>query len=192
MDDRTLNPVYELFDVNKQIVKAAERSAQIHLENVHIACGVAAFHCHVESPLEAVFLMWLVALQEARQDWGGLRLISQHALVVGGRSRRIDFILEPHNGNGLCDRASAAGVSWPGIAIELDGHDFHERTREQVIDRNERDRDLQLAGWTVFHFSGSEMHRDPEACLDQLMTFAMGRLVAYEKAIHAFEEQARG
>ena len=60
------------------------------------------------------------------------------------------------------------GVPVAKIAVEVDGHDFHERTREQVVARNQRDRDLQADGWTVLHFSGSEIHRQPEECVRQV------------------------
>jgi very-short-patch-repair endonuclease len=54
------------------------------------------------------------------------------------------------------------------IAIELDGHDFHERTREQVIHRNKRDRDLQADGWLVWHVSGSEFNSSPESVVREI------------------------
>ena len=59
----------------------------------------------------------------------------------------------------------------PKVAIELDGHDFHERTKEQVALRNERDRSApQADGWTVLHFSGSELVRDPLKCVQSVLT----------------------
>jgi hypothetical protein len=48
------------------------------------------------------------------------------------------------------------------IAVELDGHDFHERTKEQVKLRDRRDRVLQRHGWIVLHISGSELVREPQ------------------------------
>lgn len=61
------------------------------------------------------------------------------------------------------------------VAVELDGHDFHERTREQASNDRARDRKLQLAGWTVFRFTGSDVWKDPAACVKQcLEPFATG------------------
>lgn len=53
------------------------------------------------------------------------------------------------------------------IAIELDGHEFHEKTKQQVTRRNQRDRELISAGWTVLRFSGSEFYADPFGCIGQ-------------------------
>lgn len=52
-----------------------------------------------------------------------------------------------------------------GIVIECDGHDFHEKTKEQAAHDKARDRDLQSRGYRVFRFTGSEIHRDPVACV---------------------------
>ena len=62
------------------------------------------------------------------------------------------------------------------IAVELDGHDFHEKTKAQVAYRNRRDRDLQSAGWTIFHFSGSELFREPCNCVREVMDFAARKI----------------
>lgn len=50
------------------------------------------------------------------------------------------------------------------ILIECDGHDFHERTKEQAARDKKRDRFLQSKGWQVFRFTGSEIYNDPIAC----------------------------
>jgi REase_MTES_1575 len=54
------------------------------------------------------------------------------------------------------------------IAIELDGHDFHERTKEQAQHDKERDRWLLEAGWFTVRYTGSEVYRDADACVDNL------------------------
>jgi len=83
------------------------------------------------------------------------------------------------------DHIQRHGVSWKPIAIEVDGHAFHERTREQVERRNERDRALQQAGWTVFHFSFTEMSARPEACILEVFDFAHKQLMECLEAANA-------
>jgi very-short-patch-repair endonuclease len=46
------------------------------------------------------------------------------------------------------------------IVVECDGHDFHEKTKEQVAKGKERDRFLIKEGYTVLHYSGSEIVND--------------------------------
>ena len=47
------------------------------------------------------------------------------------------------------------------LVIEVDGHEWHEKTKEQAARDKRRDRDLQQEGWNVFHFTGSEVWCDP-------------------------------
>lgn len=56
-------------------------------------------------------------------------------------------------------------------AVELDGHDFHERTKEQAERDRSRDRALTAAGWTCLRFTGREVNRDPDVCLEQVEEF---------------------
>lgn len=49
------------------------------------------------------------------------------------------------------------------VAVELDGHDFHERTKEQASRDKKRDRSLLSKGWTTIRFTGSDVVRDPDA-----------------------------
>lgn len=49
------------------------------------------------------------------------------------------------------------------VAIECDGHDFHERTKAQAAKDKARDRDLAARGLTVLRFTGSEIWRDAGA-----------------------------
>lgn len=50
------------------------------------------------------------------------------------------------------------------IAIECDGHDFHERTKEQAQRDKSRDRAIQARGFKVLRFTGSEIYRKPMDC----------------------------
>lgn len=55
------------------------------------------------------------------------------------------------------------------IAVEADGHAYHERTKEQAAHDRRRDRHLQAAGWTVLRFTGSEIHQDAEGCAREVV-----------------------
>jgi hypothetical protein len=50
------------------------------------------------------------------------------------------------------------------LIVECDGHDFHEKTKQQAIRDKRRDRILQSLGYRVFRFTGSEIHNDAIAC----------------------------
>lgn len=55
------------------------------------------------------------------------------------------------------------------VLVECDGHDFHERTKEQAAHDRKRDRLLQSVGYRVLRFTGSEIYRDVLGCVDEVM-----------------------
>lgn len=76
---------------------------------------------------------------------------------VGGY--RADFV--------LFVRADAKGKVFRFI-IECDGHDFHERTKEQAQRDKSRDRKLSSHGFTVLRFTGSEVYRNARKCAKEV------------------------
>lgn len=59
----------------------------------------------------------------------------------------------------------------PHVVVECDGHDFHERTKEQAQSDKLRDRVMQQKGYAVLRFTGSEIWRDPWGCAVQINDF---------------------
>lgn len=55
-----------------------------------------------------------------------------------------------------------------GIAVECDGHAFHEKTKEQASKDKERDRFFLTAGFPVMRFSGSDIFNKPLACAKEV------------------------
>lgn len=56
------------------------------------------------------------------------------------------------------------------IGVECDGHQYHDKTREQAQRDKERDRRFLLSGVPVMRFTGSEIFRAPVACGAQAIT----------------------
>ena len=141
-------------------------------------------HFPVHSPIEATFYTWWGALLATHEiNESEFSLGKQTQIECAGRQYRLDFSIVPDvTREGL---SKQSGVPLPKIAVECDGHDYHERTREQVIERNERDRMLQANGWIVLHFSGSELHRDAYHCVLSVYGEANSRYWAFERAAFA-------
>ena len=55
------------------------------------------------------------------------------------------------------------------MIVECDGHDFHEKTKEQARRDKQRDRFLQSRGYKVLRFTGSEIWADPAAIADEIL-----------------------
>jgi hypothetical protein len=85
--------------------------------------------------------------------------------AVGGKYR-LDFTLcnERSQSDPMFDPAAPVR-----ICIEADGHDFHERTKEQAGRDKSRDRALAAEGWTVLRFTGSEIWKNPAGCVSEIM-----------------------
>lgn len=90
-------------------------------------------------------------------------IVLQAPVRLAHRNARIDFALL-----GFDDGKR--------IAVELDGHDFHERTKEQAKRDKSRDRAFVAAGWLVLRFTGSEVFADPDGCFQQCAELIRGEL----------------
>jgi len=108
----------------------------------------------ITSPIEQIFLMEWRFLKIDEQH--GVKIQPQKQLTLDGISYAIDFIVESPDGR-------------VKLAIELDGHDFHERTKEQAAYDRARERKLVRHGHTIFRFTGSEIVRNPRGCVDEVV-----------------------
>lgn len=155
--------------VQQHIDSASEHVARTWGAKFNRACNGLLRHypsLRFDSPLEVLFWTWWEAacvLDEPINDI--LQLRPQAEITVGEKLFRVDFVVQP------IQPEIALAPEWIPIAVELDGHAFHERTREQVMYRDQRDRALQSVGWRVFHFSFSEFTAKPIDSVSEVMQF---------------------
>lgn len=102
---------------------------------------------------------------------GGLHLALQVPVRAGGVAYRVDIVMHSNT------HCPGDNTGWRRgrdvyVAIECDGHDFHERTKEQAERDKKRDRDIQSLGWNVARFTGSEIVRDPKGTADKAWALA--------------------
>jgi len=83
---------------------------------------------------------------------------------VGGW--RVDFLIHVPNGLDGPDKL---------FIVECDGHEFHERTKDQAARDRSRDRAATVNGIPILRFTGSELWRDPFGCARQVFDLS-GRL----------------
>jgi very-short-patch-repair endonuclease len=50
------------------------------------------------------------------------------------------------------------------LIIECDGHEYHERTREQAARDKQRSNELQYHGFKVFRYTGSQIYNNARGC----------------------------
>ncbi len=114
------------------------------------------------SPMEVLFAN---ALTDARwpvrkHESGALvRVVPNERRIVAGLSYELDF--------GFSVRAQD-GTEWEVfLDVEIDGHDFHERTKEQARRDRSRDRALTRHDISVIRFTGAEVYADARGCVEE-------------------------
>lgn len=149
------------------------------------------YHTHAcaekaQSPLEVIFGTWWSAIQLSGDvPVGKWDLEAQVHVPCDARTYRLDFAVVPTWSHArLCE---SYGLTPPLVGVELDGHEFHEKTKAQVTYRNRRDRDLQAKGWKILHFSGSELVASACDCVHQAYSAADD---AFEAAVYRQAELA--
>lgn len=79
----------------------------------------------------------------------------------------------------LLGYAGAGTDKQTSIIIECDGHEWHERTKEQAQRDKERDRVLQSHVAKVIRFTGSEVHAHPLQCFQEALSVLDASLFAW-------------
>ncbi len=126
-----------------------------------------------ESPIEKIMCL---ALQLTSHDfyYGAFGFYTQKNIECNGKKYRADFyvdsLLVPKY---RCNSDLSENLK---VVIECDGHDFHEKTKEQVARNNERDMDLKKEGCEVLHFSGSQIYKDPIKCAKDVWSYIEKRV----------------
>jgi len=104
---------------------------------------------------------------------------AQHSMRLGSRTIRPDFAFV------YLGLPEAAKETTTRVVVELDGHDFHERTPEQAQSDKSRDRELQAKGWHVLRFTGREVLRRPEECLEEVSGLLYAKALLEKQRVQA-------
>lgn len=121
-----------------------------------------------ESPIEIIlhFAYDLLIFCDKDKETEWLFLSSQYEVELDGKNYRIDLMFDSSE----CENPNATYKPYK-LAIECDGHEFHEKTKEQVKRRNQRDLVLKRNGIDVIHFSGSQIYNDPFTCAKEVIDY---------------------
>jgi hypothetical protein len=111
---------------------------------------------------------------------------------------RVDFLLTLHHPtmemNTLPDGTPrpTQKVLKRRMIVECDGHDFHDRTKEQARKDRSRDRILQTLGYRVFRYTGSEIWSDVFKCAHQaVVTLVDEAIKDFNEAQKRFDAEKR-
>lgn len=140
-----------------------------------------------ESPIEQMLAISLERLTRSESlqiplliDF--VEIENQREVVCNGKKYRVDFAITVHYWD--CDKV---------FVIECDGHEFHQKTKEQVKRDNERTRNLILCGYTVIRFSGTEIFHNSWKCAQEIKKIIQERALKVIKGAidHETEKDTR-
>lgn len=127
-----------------------------------------------ESPIEKIFYYFIERYVLNMQ--GYIFIISpQCEIEANGKYYRVDFSIICQDWN---YKEHVPGDLWSEVIVECDGHDFHEKTKEQVKRGNTRDYNLKMEGYEIIHFSGSEIFNEPEECAKKTVDYLVKHLTS--------------
>lgn len=150
-----------------RIVNRQVETATANRNCIHSAC---------ESPIERQMADALIVCS-MMEDVTQLQVFPL-VLSLGEDAQYIAIVPQHTIGRYRVDFAVVISNHWIGgrhqVVVECDGHDFHEKTKEQAARDKLRDRELLCLGWPVMRFTGSEIHRDAAKCAEQVVDALMG------------------
>lgn len=92
-------------------------------------------------------------------------LIPQYKIITRNRSYIADFVVVMHN----LKNWDAPKTKDNLLIIELDSYLWHGSTPEQFTKEKERERILQKENYKIVRFSGREINRNVEKCVNEVM-----------------------
>lgn len=114
-----------------------------------------------ESPIEQMLYLPLNELANSliNNEYASCAsVLPQYPIECGGKKFRVDFLFQVLLKDDYCMK----------FVIECDGHEFHEKTKEQVRKDKQRERYLMSDNHTLIRFAGSEVYKDPYRCAEEV------------------------
>jgi hypothetical protein len=119
-----------------------------------------------DSPIEQIFLFVMEMYRGTHTVH--FEIYPQYSVQVDKKEYIADFLIRFSDYYRALDYYPENDIE---IIVECDGHDFHEKTKEQVKKNNERDLALKKAGYEVLHFSGSQIYNDYKKCVSEVADY---------------------
>ena len=138
---------------------ALSADAEMMLEESLLEC---------ESPIEQLLALSLEELKikniyKFNPFIDVVEIEKQKVITCEDKKYRVDFLIPViyKNQDNKC------------FVIECDGHEFHQKTKEQVERDNTRMRKLQKNGYEVIRFSGTEIWHRPYKCANEILNIIL-------------------
>lgn len=170
--------------MSRRIQDGFENLARAAADEIAIEISLQKEQVPGDSVIERLFCVALHQYVRIATPFGGITFVTEDELsdVLATKTARIFLVIQPqaqfewgrvdfliHASRGV---DADKNTKWRRLIVECDGHDFHERTKDQAARDRSRDRSAQMDGIPVFRFTGSELWRDAWGCAKQVADWA--------------------
>ena len=150
----------------------------------------------ISSPVEQLFFIEHFC-REYRSHWNEgtlFNLTPQYKDKSTGKYRLdflVDFVGYAMNTklNLVISEKAICSIEPPKLAIEIDGHIWHEKTKKQVQHHKERERFLVAHEWRLLRFTGSEVFESPGKCLNEVADVANSLALEWIDKLKKFDQK---
>lgn len=120
-----------------------------------------------KSPIEKIFLVAFQIVSIARKNElqegdEGIMIFPQFEIESKNKTFYADFIVGIERSKNPIE-----------IVVECDGHEFHQKNKQQVERDNEREYEIKKAGYEVLRFSGSQIYNNPFKCANDVFDYLL-------------------
>ena len=122
-----------------------------------------------KSPIEKIFMMTfnfvsILRNDELPSDIMGVFIFPQLDIETAQHKYYVDFYIVMESLNNSV-----------GVVVECDGHEFHQKTKEQVTHDNEREYEIKKVGYDILRFSGSQIYNAPFKCANDVFDYLLSK-----------------
>jgi len=132
----------------------------------------------ISSPIEQIYYLATSILFYEENNINLFDMpIPQYEIQCNGSKYIADFFYSNEETKNISeDQGYKYQYSDIRVVVECDGHKFHQKTKKQIIRDNKRQMAIQLSGYDIIRFSGSQICENPMKCAKEAHDFIRMKL----------------
>ena len=161
-------------NVERYLEKRAEDIREEWEDNLYNTIEICC-----DSPIEKLFYIeWAYQIEGQKENqpksFPNFYIMPQREIIIGNKKHRVDFLIYYVIDDGwMGEKSPPEDHKNQALIVELDSFLWHGSDPEQFTKEKKRERELQKEGWQIMRFSGREIVRDVEKCVEQVIEYFM-------------------
>lgn len=175
---RSINKAYEDTELYLELFSEAPKKVQ---QLLMMPLTIEAFYPDywndesIKSPIEQIFIT-AFEIYCKYNNKESIYLFPQREVIYNEKKYYIDFEFKSDYYLSCLVLGDKIKNHKLKLAIECDGYEFHQKTKEQVQKDNEREYDLKMAGYEILRFSGTQIYNNPLKCAEDTYNYIMKKI----------------